>query len=432
MAPKRKAVDEVPTERPTSKQRSSSVADLPYPNLSHKPAKPPLFQRPSQLLTFSYTPQHVLEFTDSALRYFIEPPRGADLGYGYDRWIRRPEERGRLDALLTGWSKFKTSFHSNDASSSSVSPPDVSVMSWRGIMTKILIAPYEEREGWELNVMRVRGTLYFEEHLSDAKLKEKSDMDSRHRLQTYYGYAFESYCTSSIPGRRDDAPSGTASVRGWGGDVNTNVQWCSIVKTKLGDRRIVIGGEVDCVRGKYAGNTDNFVELKTSLSIRGPSDELKFEKKLLKFYIQSFLLGVPEIVVGFRKPSGHLTTIQSFQTVQIPRLVRGKPGAWDPLICLEWSDKFLSFLQETIPTTREKDVWRVTFVPKVGITATVLDEAGIQDVVGGDDRIGFLPRWYWDEVMATPAGEATSPSLPDERTIAPAPAASNVPSGWRI
>ena len=31
--------------------------------------------------------------------------------------------------------------------------------------------------------------------------------------------------------------------------MDTNVQWCSVVKTKLGDTRIVIGGEVDCVRG---------------------------------------------------------------------------------------------------------------------------------------------------------------------------------------
>lgn len=35
------------------------------------------------------------------------------------------------------------------------------------------MAPYEERDGWELNIMRVDGTLYFEEHLNDAKLREK-------------------------------------------------------------------------------------------------------------------------------------------------------------------------------------------------------------------------------------------------------------------
>lgn len=62
--------------------------------------------------------------------------------------------------------------------------------------------------------------------------------------------------------------------------------------------------------GKYSGNTANFVELKTSLTIRGAADEARFEKyapissscgishsvphrKLLKFYLQSFLLGVP-------------------------------------------------------------------------------------------------------------------------------------------
>lgn len=70
-------------------------------------------------------------------------------------------------------------------------------------------------------------------------------MTPRHRLQSYYGYAFESYCTSSTAERRDERSSR------WGGDVNTNVQWCGVVKTKLGNRRIIMGGEVDCVRGKY-------------------------------------------------------------------------------------------------------------------------------------------------------------------------------------
>ena len=69
-------------------------------------------------------------------------------------------------------------------------------------------------------------------------------MDEKSRLMTYYGYAFESFCCRS--GRDDQF------VPGWGGDVDTNVQWCSVVKTKLNDLRIIIGGEVDCIRGnKY-------------------------------------------------------------------------------------------------------------------------------------------------------------------------------------
>ena len=72
-------------------------------------------------------------------------------------------------------------------------------------------------------------------------------MSARQRQQTYYGYAFESWCTSSrprVPERIGNHPIG------WGGDVDTNVQWCSVVKTKLGDSRLVLGGEVDCVRGE--------------------------------------------------------------------------------------------------------------------------------------------------------------------------------------
>lgn len=109
----------------------------------------------------------------------------------------------------------------------------------------------------------------------------------------YYGYAFESYCTSAHPPNKDHAPRSS----GWGEDVDTNVQWCSVVKTKLADTRIVIGGEVDCVRGaliilvlvqettrlicnsdRFDGSTDRFVELKTSLTIRDPRAEARFEK----------------------------------------------------------------------------------------------------------------------------------------------------------
>ena len=41
---------------------------------------------------------------------------------------------------------------------------------WRG---RILTAPYENRDGWEMNVMLVNDTMYFEEHLTAAKLIEK-------------------------------------------------------------------------------------------------------------------------------------------------------------------------------------------------------------------------------------------------------------------
>ncbi len=73
-------------------------------------------------------------------------------------------------------------------------------------------------------------------------------MEPRHRKQSYFGYAFESYGTAATPRRPSPKPV-SKDPPGWGGNVDTNVQWCSVVRTKLGNNRLIIGGEVDCVRG---------------------------------------------------------------------------------------------------------------------------------------------------------------------------------------
>jgi RAT1-interacting protein len=110
----------------------TSPQTLSYP--STQPGSSPTastpFQKPSLLLTFSYTPEHVQEFTDSALRRFVQPRLGANLKYGYERWIRRPDERGRLDPLLMAWSKIQSSMPADPP------PPPMDVVAWRGIITK--------------------------------------------------------------------------------------------------------------------------------------------------------------------------------------------------------------------------------------------------------------------------------------------------------
>jgi RAT1-interacting protein len=40
-------------------------------------------------------------------------------------------------------------------------------------VARILTAVYETQEEWEMNVMCVNGAMYFEEHLTEAKLREK-------------------------------------------------------------------------------------------------------------------------------------------------------------------------------------------------------------------------------------------------------------------
>ena len=120
----------------TSKEREKTPEStfLAYPDLSNsKPVSVP-FQQPSQLISFSYDASHTQEFSDSALRYFVQPRMGADLSYGYQRWIKRPDERGRIDALLRAISNVK-----KEGEDRGVQLPEIGVVSWRGVMTRYLL-----------------------------------------------------------------------------------------------------------------------------------------------------------------------------------------------------------------------------------------------------------------------------------------------------
>jgi len=69
---------------------------------------------------------------------------------------------------------------------------------------------------------------------------------------------------------------------------------------------------------------------------------INFERKLLKFWIQSFLLGVPKIIVGFRTQDGFLKRIEELDTASIPGTVkRAGKGTWDGNMCINFTAVFL-------------------------------------------------------------------------------------------
>jgi RAT1-interacting protein len=102
-------------------------SSLLYPSTSQSVSRPVPFQRPLPLISFSYTEDRKLEFNDAAMRYYVKPPPDADLRHGHERWIRRPEERGRLDGLLRAISEIRRR---------GTGDPVISIVSWRGVMTK--------------------------------------------------------------------------------------------------------------------------------------------------------------------------------------------------------------------------------------------------------------------------------------------------------
>lgn len=75
--------------------------------------------------------------------------------------------------------------------------------------------------------------------------------------------------------------------------------------------------------------------------MRNDRDRDNFERKLLKFWIQSFLLGVPRIIVGFRSRDGILQRVEDMDVASIPDTVARRGRQWDGNICTNFAASFL-------------------------------------------------------------------------------------------
>ncbi|KAN0065603.1 decapping endonuclease targeting mRNA [Thecaphora frezii] len=490
----------------------------------------PAFQQPQRLCTFSFDHDRSLHHDDRCKRYYRGPPppaddgrgradfrtkRGADLNYGFERFRQRDDTLNEhLDGLLASLRhRSLAAPPSGQRQEADLARFRADIVTWRGIATKLCSAwdqrcpaPGARTEGFELNAMVVEQTLYLEEYVAPAKRAEKAEREADERLKRfgYYGYSFESWSTVERP--EDCMPRGAgselydASARskgqgshsdgsgqtngaqdadanqdppGWGGDVNTNQQWCYVVKTRLGRNRLILGGEVDCVHPPTtsppsssgdAACQDSLVELKTSMNIRpgNARDTQNFEAKLLKFYLQSFLLGVRTLVVGFRDPRGFLVTTQQFDTLAIPKMVRAgsvfgkdaggcellrQKSVWEPRDSVGFGDRILDWLREAVVSwTRQMvgaeeegggeaaavgvplvpveeavesyPVFRVSFQPPFDeVTLRMLERDEIEDEVKeagkAYERVGFVAREYYEFVQQM--ADERSQCLADER-----------------
>ena len=63
-------------------------------------------------------------------------------------------------------------------------------------------------------------------------------------------------------------------------------------------------------------------------------------------------------------------------------------------------------------------------MPKEGIMLHVLDRDEVEDVVGGEERVGFLQRWFVDQMKAGQGEEKDKTGTPHLQ--------SKVPKGWVI
>jgi len=281
------------------------------------------YQRPVLITSFSYDQHRHIHTGNNqflSLKPLLSPPDliGFNLANQIDQAIYQDESIDEaLDGLLISLVDFLDKTDPKDRLDHCRGILSAGLITWRGIMTKLCASVYESgRTGWTQEVMMVDGTVY----MADVKEEQQQQEGGSSREQTYYGHSYENLVTS---------PPGELPP------VNTNVQWVAVVKANLNHTRIILGGEVDCVQSDAFNKLPlqtptpppilphHFIEVKTAILPASDRDYYTLYRfKMLKFWLQSYLLGVPKIHVGMRDRSGIVRGVQEYMTLGIPGLVR--------------------------------------------------------------------------------------------------------------
>ncbi|KAF7548952.1 hypothetical protein G7046_g8497 [Stylonectria norvegica] len=305
-------------------------------------------KRPKEFACFSYDSNHEFHQDDSSIKYYYNPRIGADLSKGFDTF-QKLDDTGdeHLDSLL------KTIIAHEKETGTKI---DASVVTWRGMMTKIMAAPFDQYDGFleENNEYKVA-----------SRAKEGKGKPRRGpplEMMQFWGYKFETLATLPSPW----AETSREYIENRENEVVDNkAQYCSVVRTGIGKAILCLGGEVDAIwdsKPAQQGSPINWVELKTSVEIRNDGDMEAFHRKLMKYWIQSFLLGVPKIIVGFRTRDGVLVNAQEIETHKIPETVNARPNPkWNADMCVNFAGVFLEWLVQTV---NEEGVWRIRRRPQ--------------------------------------------------------------------
>ncbi|PSR83361.1 RAI1 like PD-XK nuclease-domain-containing protein [Coniella lustricola] len=311
-------------------------------------------KRPKEFACFSYDDEHKFHLGDRSMRWYYTPELDVDLSKGVDQFVKHDSSVDEhLDSLL------KTIMHHEKQTGKKI---DAQVVTWRGCVTKFMASPFEDRDGFELNATLYQDCIFIEENHAYRMESEREQAKQpwRGRIprehMTFWGYKFETLATLPAPwgktsreyieGRKDEP-------------VNNLAQYCSVVRTGVGNTVLCLGGEVDAIwdsKPRKQGDAIRWVELKTSAEINSDKDYSFFERKLCKFWIQSFLLGVPKIIVGFRSRDGILRKVEEINTEEIPATVSRRNRSWDGNVCINFAADFLQWLRTKID---DEGVWRI-------------------------------------------------------------------------
>ncbi|VIO97350.1 Protein dom-3, putative [Brugia malayi] len=328
----------------------------------------PSFHKPSVIGEMCLTKQHDVLPGRCRAKYLYEKAIGQrcnfDLNIGYYQFEGKDIlHNEKLDVLLK-W----ILIHSEPGSSLDKVCHSADFICWRGTLTRIACSPYEYRDGWRLAAVRYKSVIFICEFPTNEKILQLKSMSDRDKRMTYWGFKFEQYMTSDSLSKEPNINEPVTNLEEF--DV--------VVKARLGGRkegfRILYSGETDCIDAD-----GEYVELKTQCK------ELTnnfWKHKAMKWWVQSFLIGIENIVVGYRDNDGMVTHTERLKVSQLTK----KAHQWSASVTFNFLYATLSRLKKMLEVSPDLIYYVLEFDPsKRCITYQKSPPAS---------AFSFLPDWF--------------------------------------
>jgi RAT1-interacting protein len=216
-----------------------------------------------------------------------------DLKRGVSRVVEKDEESIRqkmLDDLLRWILQERKAEHKNIIDHQHpLRPLLVEFVCYRGLLTLLIATPYECQENWTILATRFQNSIYL------WQLKESKKQNGSIAVQkekSIWGFKFEQYLCASMFSLIYSkskflvqlayyfigSPNGNPNPNE---QVNTNAEFCCVLKTRIGGLPLLYGAEVDAVTKESQPpflDLQNFVELKTNKHIGNEMQQAAFNR----------------------------------------------------------------------------------------------------------------------------------------------------------
>ncbi|CAH2099860.1 unnamed protein product [Euphydryas editha] len=273
-----------------------------------------------------------------------------DLNLNLDKAKRKPPD---LDVKLTELLKFLLEHKVRLNFPLQNKLDDAKFFCYRGLMTCIACTPYENNDPWKIVAILYKGNVYLCARDTPEKVKRKMLMTERDIKFTSWGYKFEQYMLSDMP---DGKPNPDLPV-------DETEEFSLVFTTNLNRHKIVFGAEMDGIRCDKTPisplphsndpetiiqylSSKQFIELKTNRHIEFSIQDKNFKRfKTRKWWCQSFLVGIDTILCGFRNDNGIVEELKLYNVSDLPRISK---RLWDPNVCFNFLDTFLTFIKRCI------------------------------------------------------------------------------------